>query len=107
MDAGQDERGWSAPYARGAEPGQCFAQQAVKGSLLQSRLALQLLKRGTDLCFAKAEIAQGGEDLGANLEHLRLHALTIFSAIGMADAQSTALAPGETDLAAMGRAMMR
>src|SRR3954466_4561800 len=41
----------SAPHARGAEPGQCFAQQTVKGSLLQRWLALQLLEHGTDLCF--------------------------------------------------------
>ena len=97
----------SAPHARGAEAGQRFAQQAVKGSLLQRPFALQLLERGTDLCFPKAEIAQGGEDLGANVERLRFHAVAIFSAVGMADAQSTALAPSESDLATMGRSMMR
>jgi len=36
----------SAPPARGAELGQCCAQQAVEASVLERRLAQQLLERG-------------------------------------------------------------
>ena len=39
----------SAPPARGAELGQCCAQQAVEASLLERRLAQQLLERGAHL----------------------------------------------------------
>ena len=47
----------SAPPARGAEPGQCCAQQAVEGSVLERRLAQQLLECGAHLGFAKTEAA--------------------------------------------------
>ena len=47
--------------ARGAEPVQCLAQQAIEGDLLPRRLASQLLERSPDLSFAKAEVAQGGD----------------------------------------------
>ena len=70
------------------------------------RLALQLLERRTDLSFAKAELAQGGEDLGPKLEQLRLHITAILRAVGMADAERAALAPVDGDLAAMGRVVV-
>src|SRR6185436_4966818 len=39
----------SAPPARGAELGQCCTQQAVEASVLERRLAQQLLERGAHL----------------------------------------------------------
>jgi len=96
----------SAPRARRAEPSQCFAQEAIEGSLSQRWLALQLLERGTGLCLAKAQVAQRGEDLGANLERLRLHAATVFSAVGMSDTQSASFASINGDLATMGSPVM-
>jgi hypothetical protein len=86
---------------------QCFAQEAIEGSLRQRWLALQLLERGTHLCLAKAEVAQRREDLRANLERPRLHAATVFAAVGMSNAQSTSFVSIDGDLAAMGSAVMR
>ena len=89
---GRDFLERSAQRPRGAQPGQCCAQQTVEGSLLERRFALQLLERGTDLSFAKAELAQGGEDLGPKLEQLRPHVPAILRAVGMADAERATLA---------------
>ena len=85
---------------------QCFAQEAIEGSLRQRWLALQLLERGTHLCLAKAEVAQRREDFGVNLERLRRHAATVFAAVGMSDTQSTSFVSIDGDLAAMGGAVM-
>jgi len=85
---------------------QCFAQQAIKGSLRQRWLALQLLELGTHLCLAKAEVAQRREDFDSNLERLRRHAATVFSAIGMSDTHSTGFVSIDGELAAMGSAVM-
>ena len=97
----------SFPHAGGAEPSQCCAEQCVEGWLHQRWFALQLLERGTHLCLAKAEVAQRREDLRANLERLRLHAATVFAAVGMSDAQSTRFVSIDGDLAAMGSAVVR
>ena len=70
------------------------------------RFALQVLERGTDLSFAKAEVAQGGEDLGPKLEQLRLHITAILRAVGMADAERAALASFDSDRAAVGRVVV-
>jgi hypothetical protein len=52
-------------------------------------------------------MAQRGEELGSKFESLRLHGLAIFGLVGMTDAQSTALAPRESELAATDGAMKR
>jgi len=96
----------SALRARGAQPGQRCAEQTVEGSRAKRRFALQVLERGTDLSFAKAEVAQGGEDLGPKIEQLRPHVATILRAVGMADAERAALAPVDRDLAAVGGAVV-
>src|SRR6185295_10189818 len=96
----------SAPPAHGAEPGQCRAQQAVEGSVLERRLAQQLLEHGAYLSLAKTELAQRGKDLGTNLDRLRLHVATVLGAVRMANAQVASGIPAENDLAPMGRAVM-
>jgi len=75
--------------------------------VLRRRLALQLLERRADLSFPKGEVAQGGEDLDSNLERPRLHAVAVFRAVGMADAQRTGFVSIDDELAAMGSPVVR
>ena len=64
-------------------------------------LGLQRLQRSAHFAFAKAEVAQRGEDFGSDVERLGLHVATVFRAVGVPDAQGAAFAPVENDLAAM------
>ena len=57
--------------------------------------------RHAHLCLAKAEVTQRREHFDSNLERPRRHAATVFSAVGMSDAQSTVFASIDDDLAAL------
>ena len=67
---------------------------------------MQRRKRSARFTFAKAEVAQCGEDLGSKLERARVETLAIRAAVRVSDAQGAAGTPLDQDLAAMGRAMV-
>ena len=90
-----------------AKSGQGFAQQLREGGWLVDGLGLQRRKRSARFTFAKAEMAQCGEDLGSKLERARVEALAICAAVRMSDAQRAVGAPLDQDLAAVGRAVVR
>ena len=75
-------------------------------------LGLQRLQRSAHFAFAKAEVAQRGEDLGSKLELCWVDALAIGAAVRVSDAQRAAGAPLDQaaldqDRATMGGAVMR
>ena len=96
----------SALLSSGAEPGQRCAQQAVEASR-RRWFTRQRLERNTHLRFAKAEMAQGGEDFRPQLEPLRMHLAAVLRAVGMAHVDSAAFAALEAELAVVDRAVMR
>jgi len=96
----------SAPPAGSAESGQSFPQQLREGGWLVAGLGLQRRKRSARFTFAKAEVAQGGEDFGSKLERARVEALAICAAVRMSDAQRAVGTPLDQDFAAMGRAVV-
>jgi len=70
-------------------------------------LGLQRLQRSAHFAFAKAEVAQRGEDFGSKLERARVDALAIDAAVRMLDAQRAGGASLDQDFAAMGCAVVR
>jgi hypothetical protein len=77
----------SSSLPRSTKHAQRRAQYRIEGALRQAWLALHLPERGTGFRLAKAEVAQGGEDPGASLDFVRLHAAATVAAVRVAGAQ--------------------
>src|SRR4051794_28316635 len=69
-----------------SEAGQSCAEQLLGGGVSQVALAAQVCERGADLCFAKAETAQGAEGLGLDFDRPGIHTVAVHLAIGMTEA---------------------
>jgi hypothetical protein len=62
-------------------------EQVLDASVAEFGVGAQLGEHGLHLGLAKAEVAQGGEDLGVCVDALRDERVAVGSAIGMPEAE--------------------
>ena len=84
-----------------SDSAQRFSEQAFDGRSAELCVAAQLGEHRLHLAFAKAELAQGGEDLGVRVDEPWRHRVPVSGAVSMAEDQSSVVLPRDEQLAAM------
>ena len=84
---------------------QRLAEQAFDGRSVELGVCAQLGEHGLHLTLAKAEVAQGGEDLGVCVDAAWVYCVAVSGAIRMAEDQSAVGPVVDEQLAAMGAFM--
>ena len=90
-----------------ANSAQGFAQQALHRCLAQLVIGTELGEDSPDVSFAKAQVAQGGEDLGLRLDDPRRSGLAVGAAVRVPEHRRAVEARFDEELAAMGGTVMR
>ena len=85
---------------------QRLAEQAFDGRPVELGVCAQLGEHGLHLALAKAEVAQGGEDLGVCVDAAWVYWVAVSGAIRMAEDQSAVGLVVDEQLAAMDGAVM-
>ena len=98
----------SRPHSAGFLPDSAerYAEQAFDARSVELCVAVQLGEHGTHLALAKAEVAQGGEDLGVCVGAPWVYWVAVSGAVRMAEAQSAVGLVVNEQLAAMGGSVM-
>ncbi len=85
---------------------QRLAEQAFDGRSVELGVCTQLGEHGLHLTLAKAEVAQGGEDLGVCVDAAWVYWVPVSGAIRVAEDQSTVAVALDEQLAAMDGSVM-
>jgi hypothetical protein len=94
-----------------AQSSQGFAQQQIECCYSHGVIGLNLAQHGSHVALAKAEVAQGREDLCVNFERLRLRVWlrspTVFAAVGVSDLECACYASVQEEFTAVGSSVVR
>ena len=95
----------SSPRIR-PDPSERLAEQMFDARAAELRVAAQLGQHGLHLTLAKAEMPQGGEDLGMHVDESWRHRAAVGGTIRVPEAEGPFMLAVDEQLAAMGGSMM-